>query len=77
MIVPSDLFTNCCLQYTISYFTQNRAVGGSENPRGGRGGAVVIWWVYSALLVGIGLTDLPKSGDAMFSVPTGLFTSMI
>ena len=24
------------------------------------GGAVVIWWVYSAPLVGIGLTDLPK-----------------
>ena len=39
----------------------NRAIGRSENP-----GPVVIWWAYSRLLlVDIGLTDLPKSGDAM------------
>ena len=56
-------FTNRCLQYTISYFTQNRAVGGSENPKGGGGGAV-----YIQPLV-IGLIDLPKSGIAMYLYP--------
>ena len=47
--------------------TQCRAVRRSQNPWG----YVIMWWAQSALLVDIGLTDLPKTCEHMPPSPSG------